>query len=107
MLEDGPDQSRALRRQSLAPGEDDGVGLDLLREGKDPLVGHAHPNLEADLRVVAVPTAELVGPGFDFVLRLIRERWKCLLGHDVHDDDLGAAGGCCDYDRFPRPTQSP
>jgi hypothetical protein len=98
VLEDGSDQSRALRGQSLAPGEDDGVGLHLLRKGKDPLAGHADPHLEADLRVIAVPTAELVGPRFDFVLGLIRERWQPLLGHHMDDDDLGASGGCCDDD---------
>jgi hypothetical protein len=96
VLEDGLDQSCALRDQSLAPGEDDGVGQHLLREGEDPIAGHSHPDLEADLRVITVSASELVGPGLDFVLGLICERWQRLLSQDVHDDDLGTAGSCCE-----------
>lgn len=100
MLEDGPDQGRAFRLQSLAPGEDDGVGSQLLGEREDPIARHPHPNFEADLGVIAVPAAELVGPGLYFVLGLIRERWQRLLGQDVHDDDLGTTDACCEDDRF-------
>jgi hypothetical protein len=50
--------------------------------------------------VIAIPTAELVGPGFDFVLGLIRERRQGRLGQDMHDDNLGAAGTRCEDHRL-------
>jgi hypothetical protein len=100
VLEDGPDQSRAFRHQSLAPGEDDCVGSNLVGEREDPIARHPHPNFEADVRVIAVSAAELGGPGLDFVLGLICERWQRLLGQDVHDDDLGTADACRENDRF-------
>ena len=66
------------------------------------LTGHADPDLETDLRMIEVPTPELIRPCLDLVLRLVGERWKRLLAQDVNDHDLGARDAGCKDGRLKR-----